>query len=339
MNDVPDTMTAAVVQEPGDISIEEVPVPEPGAGEVLIAVEASGVCHSDVFTVEGQSPGVAFPRIPGHEVVGTVVATGDGVTTAAEGDRVGVGWHGGYCGACDSCRRGDLNMCDDGEATGVGRDGGHAEYMAAQEEACAAVPDALEATDAAPMLCAGVTTFNALRHTDATMGDTVAVIGVGGLGHLAVQYADAAGFETIAVDRSPDTAYLEELGADHVVDAEGEDVAARLDAFGGADVALVTAPAADAIEGAVQGLAEDGEVTVVGIPGEAVELDVLDLIDTRGAVSGWASGHAKDSEDTLDFAALKDVHSDVEEYALHDYEEAYRTMMAGEVRSRAVIVP
>jgi len=335
-----DKMKAAVVPEPGEIEVREVEVPEPDEGEVLIEVEASGVCHSDVFTVEQQRPEVDLPTVPGHEAVGEIVEMGSDVEAWSEGDRVGVGWHGGYCGECESCRRGNLNMCSEGGISGVTRDGGHAEYMAARSEALAKVPEALESVDAAPMMCAGVTTFNALRHTDAGPGDTVAVVGVGGLGHLGVQYASESGFETIAVSTSSDKEKLAtDLGAEHFIDASSEDVAMRLNELGGVDVALVTAPAAEAVEQVIPGLDTDGEVTVVGVPGKPVDVEIGHLIASRGSVSGWPSGHAKDSEDTLDFGVLRDIHTMTETYELSEYEEAYETMMENEARFRAVVEP
>nr|EGQ39921.1 MAG: Zn-dependent alcohol dehydrogenase [Candidatus Nanosalinarum sp. J07AB56] len=303
-------------------------------------IEASGVCHSDVFTVEQQRPEVELPTIPGHEAVGEIVETGKDVEAWSEGDRVGIGWHGGYCGDCESCRRGNFNMCRNGEISGVTRDGGHAEYMTARSEALANVPSELDSEDAAPMMCAGVTTFNALRHTDARPGDTVAVVGVGGLGHLGVQYASESGFETVAVSTSNDKRELaKELGADHFIDSSNGNVAQQLREIGGADVALVTAPAAEAVEQVIPGLGTDGEVTVVGVPGSPVETSVGQLIASRGSVSGWPSGHAKDSEDTMDFGVLRDVHTMTETYSLDQYEQAYQSMMENEARFRAVVLP
>lgn len=333
-------MKAAVVTEPGKVDIQEIGVPEPEENEVLIEVEASGVCHSDVFTVEEQRPDVDLPTVPGHEAVGRIVETGSGVERWSEGDRAGVGWHGGYCGECENCRRGNFNMCSEGEVNGVTRDGGHAEYMTARSSALAQVPEALESADAAPMMCAGVTTFNALRHTDARPGDTVAIVGVGGLGHLGVQYASESGFETIAVSTSSNKKDLAtDLGADHFVDASNKDVSRRLNELGGVDVALVTAPAAEAVEQVIPALGTDGETTVVGVPGNPVNVEVGQLIANRGSVSGWPSGHAKDSEDTLEFGVLRDIHTMTETYALDEYEEAYSTMMNNEARFRAVVIP
>ncbi len=300
-----DTMRAAVVPEAGaDFEVVERTVPDPGPTEVRVAVDACGICHSDAFVKEGTFPGVSYPRVPGHEVVGHVDAVGEDVTAWSEGDRVGAGWHGGHCFTCDPCRRGDFLQCENAEITGLSFDGGYAEYATVPTEALAAVPEDLAAVDAAPLLCAGVTTYNALRNSDARPGDLVAVVGVGGLGHLGVQYARAAGFETVAVSRSPEKRDLAlELGADHFVNASGTDPAEALQELGGARVVLSTAPSADAIESVLGGIGTDGEVVVVGIPGEPVPTDVQHLVGTRGAVSGWGSGHARDSQDTLEFSS------------------------------------
>ncbi|GAB6860707.1 alcohol dehydrogenase [Haloplanus litoreus] len=334
-----DTMRAAVVPEAGaDFEVVERTVPDPGPTEVRVAVDACGICHSDAFVKEGTFPGVSYPRVPGHEVVGHVDAVGEDVTAWSEGDRVGAGWHGGHCFTCDPCRRGDFLQCENAEITGLSFDGGYAEYATVPTEALAAVPEDLAAVDAAPLLCAGVTTYNALRNSDARPGDLVAVVGVGGLGHLGVQYARAAGFETVAVSRSPEKRDLAlELGADHFVNASGTDPAEALQELGGARVVLSTAPSADAIESVLGGIGTDGEVVVVGIPGEPVPTDVQHLVGTRGAVSGWGSGHARDSQDTLEFSSLRDITPVVETFALDDVDEAYDRMMNNDARFRAVL--
>lgn len=334
-----DTMRAVVVTGPGDIEMQDVPVPDLQDDEILVNVEASGLCHSDISTVQGHHPKVNFPRIPGHEVAGTVAAVGNNVTNVSAGERVGIGWNGGYCGRCDSCRRGALHMCENGEVTGVTRDGGHAEYMVADERAVAKIPEALGFPEAAPLMCAGVTTFNALRNSDITPGETVAIVGVGGLGHLAVQYADALGCEVVAADTSLGGEYVTRLGADHYVDASEHDLEEELQRIGGADYVLVTAPSSEAIEQSVAGLAQNGEVCVVGIPEENPAIDVLKLISERAKVSGWSSGHAKDSEDTMNFSALKGIRPDIETFDLERYPEAYERMMDGDVRSRGVMIP
>jgi len=334
-----DTMQAAVVPEAGaGFEVVEREVPDPEPTEVRIDVEACGICHSDAFVVEGTFPGVTYPRIPGHEVVGRVDAVGADVTTWSEGDRVGAGWHGGHCFSCESCRRGDFLQCENADITGLTFDGGYAEYTTVPSEAVAAVPDDLEAVDAAPLLCAGVTTYNALRNSDARPGDLVAVVGVGGLGHLGVQYAHAAGFETVAVSRSPDKRELAlDLGADHFVDAGETDPAEALQELGGARVVLSTAPSADAVESVIGGLGTDGEAVVVGLPGEPVPTDVQHLIGARGAVSGWGSGHARDSQDTLEFSSLRGITPVVETFDLAEVGAAYERMMDNDARFRAVL--
>ncbi|KOX92690.1 alcohol dehydrogenase [Haloarcula rubripromontorii] len=332
-------MRAAVVPEAGaDFEVVERDIPEPDAGEVRVAVDACGICHSDVFAKEGTYPGVSYPRIPGHEVAGRIDAVGDGVDAWEEGDRVGVGWHGGHCSTCDQCRQGNFLQCENGEVTGVSYDGGYAEYMTAPAEALAKIPDSLDAAAAAPLLCAGVTTFNALRNSDANVGDLVAVQGVGGLGHLGIQYAHAAGFETAAISRTPEKESLaKELGADHFIDAAETDAGQRLQELGGADVVLATAPSSDAISSIVSGVGVDGSVVVVGVPGEPVEVSAQQLVQSRGAVEGWASGHARDSQDTLEFSSLRDIAPEIETYPLADVSEAYGRMIDNEARFRAVL--
>jgi len=336
-----ETMRAVAVPDAGEeFDVVERDVPEPGPDEVRVAVDACGVCHSDEITKEGAYPRIDYPRIPGHEVVGRVDAVGDDVTEWEAGERVGVGWHGGHCFECPACRRGDFINCENAAVTGIDFDGGYAEYTVAPREALAAVPDSLDAVDAAPLLCAGITTFNALRNSDARPGDLVAVQGVGGLGHLGVQYAHRAGFEVAALSRGTEKeAQARELGADHYVDTEADDPAERLRELGGASVILATAPSSDAIESVVGGLGADGEVLAVGIPPEPVGVNVGHLVGTRGSVSGWASGTAKDSQDTLEFSALRDVTPEVETFGLADASEAYERMLNSDVRFRAVLTP
>jgi NADPH2:quinone reductase len=334
-------MRAAVVPDAGEaFVVEERPVPEPGPEEALVAVDACGVCHSDEFVVQGTYPGIDYPRVPGHELVGEVVATGADVVRWAEGDRVGAGWHGGHCFHCEPCQRGNFLACERGDVTGVTFDGGYAEYATVPQEALAPVPDALDAVDAAPLLCAGITTYNALRNADARPGDLVAVQGVGGLGHLGVQYAHAAGYETVAVSRSPDKEPLAlALGADHFVDASETDPAAALTDLGGADLILATAPSAAAMESIHGGLGTDGQLVAVGVPAEPVSVDVMGLIGKRASVEGWGSGHARDSADTLEFSALRDVTPTVETFALADVQAAYDRMIDNEARFRVVLEP
>jgi NADPH2:quinone reductase len=336
-----DTMRAVQVPEAGaEFELVERAVPDPGPGEVRVAVDACGICHSDAYVKEGTYPGISYPRIPGHEIAGRVDAVGERVTAWSEGDRVGAGWHGGHCFTCEPCRRGDFQGCEDGEITGITLDGGYAEYAVLPAEALAAVPTDLDAVAAAPLLCAGITTFNALRHTGAGPGDLVAVQGIGGLGHLGVQYAHRMGFETVAVSRSADKRDLAlDLGADHFLDASETDPAARLQDLGGARVVLATAPAAPAIEAIVDGLGRDGELVAVGGPGEDVRLDVSSLIGKRASVGAWSSGHARDSQDTMEFSALRDVTPEIERFDLVDAAEAYARMQANEARFRVVLEP
>ncbi len=334
-------MRAAVVPAGGeDFEHVERPVPEPDADEVRVAVEACGICHSDAFVVDGGHPAVEYPRVPGHEVAGAVDAVGENVTQWTVGDRVGAGWHGGHCFTCEPCRRGNFLGCENGDITGLTFDGGYAEYTTVPSEALAAVPDDLSAVDAAPLLCAGVTTYNALRNADLQPGDLVAVQGIGGLGHLGVQYAHAAGYETVAVSRSPDKESLAtDLGADHFVDASETDPAAALQALGGADAVLATAPSSEAIASVVGGIGADGSVIVVGVPGESVAVDAQHLIGTAGAVEGWGSGDARDSQDTLEFSSLRAVTPEVETFPLEDVEAAYDRMIENEARFRVVLEP
>jgi NADPH2:quinone reductase len=336
-----DTMRAAVVDEAGaEFEVVERAVPDPAPGEVRVAVEACGICHSDVFVKEGGYPGVSYPRIPGHEVVGYVDSVGEAVENWSAGDYVGAGWHGGHCFTCEPCRRGEFLNCEHAEITGLTFDGGYAEFTTVPAEALAAVPEDLAAADAAPLLCAGVTTYNALRNADLQPGDLVAVQGVGGLGHLGIQYAHAAGYETVAISRSPDKeALASELGADHFVNAADEDPAERLQALGGADGVLATAPSSDAIASVVEGVGVGGSVIVVGVPGEDVPVNAQHLIGTAGSVEGWGSGDARDSQDALEFSSLRDVTPEIETYPLEEVETAYGRMIENEARFRAVLEP
>jgi NADPH2:quinone reductase len=337
---VPDEMRAAVVPAAGEpFAVETRPVPEPGPEEALVAVDACGICHSDEFVVQGAFP-VDHPRVPGHELVGEVVAAGEDVVRWSEGDRVGAGWHGGHCFHCEPCERGNFLACENAGITGISFDGGYAEYATVPQEALAAVPADLSSVDAAPLLCAGITTYNALRNADARPGDLVAVQGVGGLGHLGVQYAHAAGHETVAVSRSPDKRDLAlDLGADHFVDASAEDPAEALTELGGADLILATAPSAAAMSAVAPGLGTDGQLVAVGVPGDEMRVDVMDLIGKRASVEGWGSGHARDSADTLEFSALRDVTPMVERYDLADVQAAYDRMLANDARFRVVLEP
>jgi len=337
------TETMRAVQVPdagGDFELVEREVPTPGPEEVRIEVDACGVCHSDEIAKEGLRPGIEYPRVPGHEIIGRVDVVGEDVTEWSPGDRVGVGWHAGHCFTCEACRRGDFINCENATVTGLDRDGGYAEYVVASREAVAGAPDELDAVDAAPLLCAGVTTFNALRNADAQAGDLVAVQGVGGLGHLGIQYAHAAGYETVALSRGIEKRERAlELGADHYVDTDATDAGEALQELGGASVVLATAPSSDAIESAISGLGANGDVVAVGIPPEPVDVNVGELVGVRGGVEGWASGTARDSQDTLSFSALRDVTPDVDVFDLEDAADAYEHMLHGDARFRAVITP
>src|SRR5437867_7900275 len=296
-------MKAAQISKPGgDFEFVERDIPEPDPGQVRVKVEACGICHSDVLIKEGFWPGIQYPRVPGHEVAGRIDAVGSGVTEWKNGQRVGVGWHGGHCFQCEQCRRGDFAMCVNRKITGIDFDGGYAEHMIAPAAALAAIPDELPAQEAGPFMCAGVTVFNALRHSGARGGDVVAVHGIGGLGHLGVQYARQMGFVTVAIGRGRDKeALARKLGAHHYVDSEASDAAAELQKLGGARVILATAPNAKASSALVPGLGVNGNLLIPAAPLEPLTVSVIPLIMGRQSVSGWYSGTARDSQDTLEF--------------------------------------
>ncbi|GAB2912689.1 alcohol dehydrogenase [Rhodococcus aerolatus] len=319
------------------LELVEREVRSPGRGEVLVRVEACGVCHSDSLTVEGGMP-VEYPRVPGHEIAGHIEAVGEDVHPWEVGQRVGVGWFGGACGHCDPCRRGDMISCVNGQVPGIAFDGGYADHVVVPKDALAAVPDDLAAVDAAPLLCAGITTFNALRESGARPGDLVAILGVGGLGHLGVQYARRMGFETVAIARGTDKkAQALELGAHHYVDSTSEDVAEALQALGGAQTILATVTAPDAMSAAVAGLRPRGTMVVVGASADPMQIPPFALIPGSTTVAGHASGTSKDSEDTLRFSALQDVRPMVETYPLEQAAEGYARMMSGDARFRVVL--
>ncbi len=332
-------MKAAQISKPGgDWELIERDVPEPHPGHVRVKVEACGICHSDALVKEGLWPGLQYPRVPGHEVAGRIDALGDNVMAWAEGQRVGVGWHGGHCFVCEWCRRGDFAMCVNRKVTGIDFDGGYADYMIAPATALAAIPDELPAEEAGPFMCAGVTVFNALRNSGARAGDVVAVHGIGGLGHLGVQYARQMGFETVAINRGIDKERLaRKLGAHHYIDATAMDVVAELQKFGGANVILATAPNAAAISALVDGLAPSGKLLVPAAPAEPLTINVFSLIMRRSSVAGWYSGTAKDSQDTLEFSALSGIHPMIEKYPLDQVAEGYEQMHSGRVRFRVVL--
>ncbi|HVX83417.1 MAG TPA: alcohol dehydrogenase [Phycisphaerae bacterium] len=322
----------------GALELVERSVPRAGRGQVRVKVEACGVCHSDSMAKEGHWPGVTYPRVPGHEVVGVIDEVGPDVPEWKVGTRAGVGWYGGHCGHCEPCRRGHFVLCRNGLITGLSFDGGYAEYVVVPFEALALVPDGLTAVEAAPLLCAGITTFNALRNSGARAGDTVAILGVGGLGHLGVQYAAKMGFRTVAIARGKEKeAFVKKLGAHVYIDSQAGNVAEALQGLGGADVVLATATNAQAMADTIGGLATDGRLVVVGAPAEPMQVSVLPLIGGRRSIAGWPSGSSIDSEDTMGFSALSGVKPMVEVYPLERAAEAYERMMSGKARFRVVL--
>jgi len=333
--------TSRVVQvsAPGEgLQLAEREVPRPARGEVLVRIEACGVCHSDSLTVEGAVPSIAYPIVPGHEIAGRIEAVGEGVVPWEVGQRVGVGWFGGNCGHCDPCRRGDMISCVNGRVPGIAYDGGYADHVVVPAGALAAIPDDLSAEEAAPLLCAGITTFNALRESGARPGDLVAVLGIGGLGHLGVQFARRMGFETVAVARGTDKRDgALALGAHHYIDSTTSDVAAALQDLGGASTILATVTAPDAMSAAVGGLRPRGQMVVVGASAEPMQIPPFALIPGSTGVVGHASGTSKDSEDTLRFSVLTDVHPQIELYPLEQAAEGYARMMSGAARFRVVL--
>ena len=335
----PTTMKIAQVPKPGaDFEIVEREIPKPGAGQVRIKVQACGVCHSDVLTKDGGLPGIEYPRVPGHEVVGVIDELGAGHSEWKMGQRVGVGWHGGYDGTCLMCRRGDFINCQNMKIPGISYDGGYQEYMLAPVEALAAIPDSLGATEAAPLLCAGITTFNALRHSGAFPGDLVAVQGVGGLGHLGIQFASKFGYKVAAIGRGPENASLaKKLGANLYIDSKATNAAAELRKLGGARVILATAPSSKAMSELIDGLGPNGKLLVVGATMDPIEVTPVQLIFGNHAIQGWASGVPSDSEDTLHFAEITGVRPMIETYPLERAAEAYARMLSGDAQFRAVL--
>jgi alcohol dehydrogenase/propanol-preferring alcohol dehydrogenase len=330
---------AQISKAGGDFELVERDIPEPGPGQVRVNVEACGICHSDVLVKEGLWPGLQYPRVPGHEIAGRLDALGVGVSAWKKGDRVGIGWHGGHDFVCDECRRGDFAMCVNRKVTGIDYDGGYAEYMIVPAEALAAIPNELPAEEAGPFMCAGVTVFNALRNSGARPGDVVAVQGIGGLGHLGVQYARKMGFETVALGRGKDKEPLaKKLGAHHYVDSSAVDTVAELQKLGGARVILATAPSAKAISDVVGGLGVNGNLLIPAAPNDPLTVSVMPLLMGRRQISGWYSGTARESQDTLQFSALSDVHPMIEKFPLSRVEEAYERMHSGQVRFRVVLM-
>jgi D-arabinose 1-dehydrogenase-like Zn-dependent alcohol dehydrogenase len=332
-------MKAAQVPKPGaDFEIVEREIPRPGAGEVRIKVQACGVCHSDVFTKEGLWPGIQYPRVPGHEVAGVIDELGAGVTAWKQGQRVGVGWHGGQDNTCPSCRRGDFRNCRNLKVPGISYDGGYQQYMVAPVEALAAMPDGLGAVEAAPLLCAGITTYNALRHSGAMPGDVVAVLGVGGLGHLGIQFANKFGYKVAAIGRGSENEPLaKKLGASVYIDNKVTNPAAELQKLGGAQVILATAPSSKAMSEVIDGLAPNGTLMVIGAAFDPIAVTPVQLITGSRRIQGWASGTAADCEDTLRFSELSGVRPMIETYPLEKAGEAYARMMSGKAQFRVVL--
>src|SRR5437899_9411116 len=332
-------MKVAQIPKPGaDFQIVEHEIPKPGVGQVRIKVQACGVCHSDVFTKEGEWPGIQYPRVPGHEVAGIIDELGIGVSEWKKGQRVGVGWHGGQDGTCLACRRGDFRNCRNLQIPGISYDGGYQQYMVAPVEALAAIPESLGAAEAAPLLCAGITTFNALRHSGAFPGDLVAVLGIGGLGHLGIQFANKFGDKVAAIGRGSERAALaKKLGASLYIDSQSTNAAEALQKLGGAQVILATAPSSKAMSELIDGLGPNGKLMVIGAAFDPIEVTPVQLINGSKNIQGWASGTPADSEDTLNFAALSGVRPMIETYPLEKAAEAYERMLSGKAQFRVVL--
>jgi D-arabinose 1-dehydrogenase-like Zn-dependent alcohol dehydrogenase len=329
---------AQVPKAGGDFEIVERDIPQPGAGQVRIKVLACGVCHSDSVTKDGLFPGIVYPRVPGHEVAGVIDELGAGVTTWKKGQRVGVGWHGGQDGTCLACRRGDFVNCPNAKVCGISYDGGYQEYMVAPVEGLADMPESLDVAEAAPLMCAGVTTFNALRHSGALPSDLVAVQGIGGLGHLGIQFADKFGYRVAAIGRGPENSALaKKLGADIYIDSAAADPAAELQKLGGAAAILATAPSGKSMSALIGGLGANGTLMVVGASGDPIEVSPIQLIFGKKAIKGWASGLPTDSQDTLRFAVLTGVRPMIEKYPFAKAAEAYARMMSGKAEFRVVL--
>ena len=332
-------MKVAQISKPGgDFEIVEREVPEPGPGQVRIKVQACGICHSDALTKDGSWPGIQYPRVPGHEVAGIVDEVGTGVTAWKKGQRVGVGWHGGQDNTCPSCRRGDFRNCRNLQIPGISYDGGYQQYMIAPVEALAAIPESLSDVDAAPLLCAGITTYNSLRHSGAMPGDLVAVQGVGGLGHLGIQFANKFGYKVAAIGRgSENEALARKLGASIYIDSKATNAAQELQKLGGAQVILATAPSSKAMSALIDGLGPNGKLMVVGATFDPIEVSPVQLIVGVKSIQGWAAGTPADSEDTLRFAELSGVRPMIETYPLEKAAEGYARMLSGQAQFRVVL--
>jgi D-arabinose 1-dehydrogenase-like Zn-dependent alcohol dehydrogenase len=329
---------AQISKAGGDFEIVDREIPKPGAGHVLIKVHACGVCHSDVFTKEGQWPGIEYPRVPGHEVVGIIDELGTGVSEWKKGQRIGVGWHGGHDGTCLACRRGDFRNCRNLKIPGISYDGGYEQYMVAPVEALTAMPEGLSDVEAAPLLCAGITTYNALRHSGAMPGDLIAVLGVGGLGHLGIQFANKFGYKVAAIGRGSESASLaKKLGASVYIDNKVTNPAEALQELGGAQVILATAPSSKSMTEVIDGLAPNGKLMVIGVSADPIEVTPVQLVTGSRSIQGWASGTPADEEDTLRFAELTGVRPMIETYPLEKAAEAYARMMSGKAQFRVVL--
>jgi D-arabinose 1-dehydrogenase-like Zn-dependent alcohol dehydrogenase len=333
------TMKVAEVPSPGaDFRIVEREIPKPDSGHVLIKVQACGVCHSDVLTKDGSWPGIQYPRVPGHEIAGIIEELGAGVSVWTKGQRVGVGWHGGQDGTCLSCRRGDFTNCKNLKVPGISYDGGYAQYVVVPVEALAAIPESLSDVDAAPLLCAGLTTFNSLRHSGALPGDLVAVQGIGGLGHLGIQFANKFGYKVAAIGRGPENAALaKKLGAHVYIDSKATKAAEELQKLGGARVILATAPSSKAMSELIDGLGMNGKLVVVGVAFDPIEVAPVQLITGVRGIQGWMAGIPTDSEDTLRCAELTGVRAMIETYPLEKAAEAYARMLSGKAQFRVVL--
>jgi D-arabinose 1-dehydrogenase-like Zn-dependent alcohol dehydrogenase len=333
------TMKVAQISAPGaEFELVEREIPNPPAGHVRIKVQACGICHSDALTKEGHWPGITYPRVPGHEIAGIIDELGANVSVWKKGQRVGVGWHGGQDGVCISCRRGDFGNCEKLQIPGISYDGGYAEYVVVPVQALASMPESLDTAEAAPLLCAGVTTFNALRHSGALPSDLVAVQGIGGLGHLGIQYAAKFGYRTVAIGRGPENAArAKKLGAAEYIDSKAVNVAQELKKMGGARVILATAPSSKAMSELVDGLGPKGTLVVVGASMDPIEVTPIQLITNRRNIQGWASGIPTDSEDTLRFSELTGVRAMIEKYPLAKAAEGYARMISGKAEFRVVL--
>jgi D-arabinose 1-dehydrogenase-like Zn-dependent alcohol dehydrogenase len=322
----------------GRLELREEPLPEPGTRQVRVKVQACGICHSDSLIKEGLWPGIVYPRSPGHEIAGIIDSVGTATDPWKVGDRVGIGWYGGNCGRCESCRRGDFITCGEPRVTGISYDGGYSEFVIVPMEALARIPDALAPQEAAPLLCAGITTFNALRNSGARLGDLVAIQGIGGLGHLGIQFAHKFGFETVAISRGEGKRNLAlKLGAGSYIDAASRDVAKELLALGGARVILATTPDSKRMGKLIDGLGVDGKLVIVAVSTEPFTVSPMQLIPVRKSLIGWPCGTSTDSEDTLNFAAAHGVRPIIETFPLEREPDAYERMVSGEVRFRAVL--